>query len=125
MIVKLPLLKKTWKEDTQTVERVRIEKSVQIDTSFKAHLKWEEQFGATLGCDLITYTERVEGWIKNPESAKAQFLGLLKLLYCYINADWLPTFSEFASLFDYEIADELIEKIRVVLSETNKTIGKN
>ena len=125
MIVKLPIIEKSWNEETQSIERKRSERSVQIDTSFKAHVKWEEQFGAVMGCDLATYTDRVESWTKDTAIAKAKLVGMLKLLYCYINADWLPTFNDFASLFDYEIADELISKITVVLSEVNKTIGKN
>ena len=125
MIVKLPIIEKTWNEEKQKVEVKKGELPVQIDTSFKAHVKWEEQFGKQMGIDLSTYTDRVALWIKDPSIAKTQLVGMLKLLYCYVNSDKLPTFIDFAALFDYDIADELIKKITVVLGEVNKSIGKN
>ena len=81
MIINLPTIEKTFDEETNTIHSKRGELSVEIDTSFQAHLKWEEQFGQTLGCDLTTYTERVKSWVKAPATAKARFLGMLKLLY--------------------------------------------
>ena len=125
MLITIPTIEKTWNEETQTVSSKIIEKPVYIDTSFRAHLKWEEQFSRTLGCDLATYTDRVNSWSKNPDTIKANLLGVLKLLYCYINADWLPTFIEFAALFDYEIAEKLLTKINTILGEVFKTAGKN
>lgn len=125
MIIKIPTVKKSWNEDTQKMEVIRDDMRVDIDTSFKAHLKWEEQFSTTVGCDLATYTERVRAWIKDPQTARAQLLGLLKLLYCYISAEELPTFKEFTALFDIEVADQILSKINVVLAEAGKTASKN
>lgn len=125
MIIKIPTVKKSWNEDTQKMEITRDDMRVDIDTSFKAHLKWEEQFSKTVGCDLATYTERVKVWIKEPQTAKAQLLGLLKLLYCYVNSDELPTFKEFIALFDIEVADQILSKINIVLEEASKTAAKN
>lgn len=125
MIIKIPTVKKTWNEESQKMEVIRDEMRVDIDTSFKAHLKWEEQFSSTVGCDLSTYTERVKAWVKDPQTAKAQLLGLLKLLFCYVNSDALPTFKEFVSLFDVDVADHILSKINIVLEEASKTAAKN
>jgi len=123
MTVKIPTIKKEIVDEKVIVTRNEID--VQIDTSFLAHLKWEEHFQETLKYDLTTYTEMVKAWIKNPDTAKAHFLGMLKLLYCYINSDKLPTFRDFCKLFDYDIADEVLKKISVVLEETGKVVSKN
>lgn len=125
MYILLPTIEKTFNEQNNKVERKEGTLRVNIDTSFQAHLKWEEQFGDTLKCDLITYTERVKSWAKNKETAKAQFLGLLKWLYCYIDSDELPDFKSFCKLFDYEIADKLLNKIATVLQEVGNFASKN
>lgn len=125
MIVKLPIVEKKWNEEEQKLEVIKDELAVDIDTSFKAHLKWEEQFGATMGCDLSTYTERVKSWVKDPQLAKTHLLGSLKLLYCYINSDKLPTFRDFTAMFDIAVADEILNKIKIVLEEVGKTASKN
>lgn len=123
MTVRIPTIKKEIVDEKVIVTRNEID--VQIDTSFLAHLKWEEHFQETLKYDLTTYTEMVKAWIKNPDTAKAHFLGMLKLLYCYINSDKLPTFRDFCKLFDYDIADEVLKKISIVLEETGKVASKN
>jgi len=123
MIVKLPTVNRHLVDGKLIKEIKEIE--VQIDTSFKAHLKWEEQFSKTLGCDLTTYTERILNNLPTTEYAKANMLGMLKLLYCYINSDKLPTFKDFVELFDFEIAEEIIKKISVVLEEVGKSASKN
>ena len=125
MIIKIPTLQRKFNEETQKVESKREEMTVSIDTSFLAHLKWEEQFQSTLGISLAEYVERVKVWIKDQEMAKANFLGMLKLLYCYVNSDNLPTFKEFIKLFEPEIAEEIIKKIATVLDEITKTAAKN
>ena len=128
MIIKLPIVtKKEFNEDTQQpiVEKGTLD--VEIDTSFKAHLKWEEQgFGQALGgIDLRTYTERVQAILDSKNPGKLELLSLLKLLYCYINSTKLPTFKDFLGLFDIEIAEEVLEKIRVVLEQVGKSATKN
>lgn len=124
MIIKLPIVtKKEFNEETQKVEIERGTLEVEIDTSFKAHLKWEEQgFGNALGgIDLKTYTERVQNALESNNPGKVELLGLLKLLYCYINSQKLPTFKDFLALFDLEVASEILEKIRVVLEQVSKS----
>lgn len=124
MIIKIPTIEKHL-DDNGNVVKKRSEMSVEIDTSFLAHLKWEEQFQASMGVDLSTYTERVKGWVGDEAQSKAHFVSLLKLLYCYVNSDKLPTFKDFVKLFDFEVADEILKKISVVLEEVGKTVSKN
>ena len=125
MRIIIPTIEKTYNEETKSVVVKKGSMPVDVDTSFQAHLKWEEQFGSTMNCDLSTYTERVRSWVKDSEKAKIQFLGMLKLLYCYINSPDLPTFRDFCKLFDYDIADEIINKIKCVLEEVGKFSSKN
>lgn len=127
MIIKLPTIEeKRWNEETKQLEITRGELPVEIDTSFKAHLKWEEQFAESMGgIDLQTYTARVQNMIKKDSSTPAEMLSMLKLLYCYINSDKLPTFKDFLGLFDIDVAEEIITKIRVVLEEVGKSATKN
>lgn len=125
MKITLPTIKRNYNENTKQIDVVRGEIEVDIDTSFQAHLKWEEQFGNTMNCDLATYTERVKSWLEDTGKSKANFLGLLKLLYCYVSSPELPTFKEFCRLFDYAVADEILTKIKDVLGEVGRTLSKN
>lgn len=128
MIVKLPIItKKEFNEETQELLVEKGTLDVEVDTSFKAHLKWEEQgFGQALGgIDLRTYTERVQNMLASATPNNVELLSLLKLLYCYINSSKLPSFKDFLGLFDFEIANEILEKIRVVLEQVSKSASKN
>lgn len=122
MLIKIPTLER-YIDDEGNVQKKQGEMKVQIDTSFLAHLKWEEQFQPAVGYDLATYTAMVREWIKDENKQKTHFVGMLKLLYCYVNGDEIPTFREFAKLFDYEIADQILNKISAVLEEINKSVS--
>lgn len=122
MIVKLPIIKEQNITDTGQVENIRGELVVNIDTSFAAHLKWEENFQEKMGCDLTEYTQRVNTWLKTKKNTSAHFVSILKLLYCYINSKELPTFLDFCKLFNYEIAEELTEKITQVLDQVGNSM---
>ena len=113
------------KEVDGRIVTTRREIPVDIDTSFLAHLKWEEQFQATLGCDLSTYAERARKWLDDPSLAKANFLGCLKILYCYVSSSELPTFRDFCKLFDVSVGEEICKKLLVVFDEINHTVSKN
>jgi len=125
MYIKLPYLVKTFDDTTNKMKVEEKELTVELDMSFKAHLKWEEKFQAAVGYDLNTYTTKVEKWIKNEELALANFIGIMKLLYCYINSKDLPTFSSFLGMFDIQIADKILTKLNVVIEEVRKTASKN
>jgi len=132
MITKLPTLKK--EVTFETIDGVEVAKvirhegemTVEIDTSFQAHLKWEEHFESTVGYDLNTYTTMVKKWSKNPnKDKKVNFVGAMKLLYCYVNSEQLPTFKAFAKLFDYEIAEQILGKIILIIEQLGNTVSKN
>ncbi|MDD4275929.1 MAG: hypothetical protein RBT65_07560 [Methanolobus sp.] len=123
MIITIPTISKEMVNGE--IKKTKGEMKVNIDTSFLAHLKWEEQFQSIVGYDLATYTEMVKIWLKDKSKGKSHFLGLLKLLYCYVNSDELPTFKDFCKLFDVEIADEILKKISAVLEEVSKVASKN
>lgn len=127
MIVKLPVVaKKEFNEATQKVEKEFGTLNVEIDTSFKAHLKWEEQFASNMGgIDLRTYTERVQAMLAKGQPGQNEMLGLLKLLYCYINSNQLPTFKEFLGLFDFDVAEDILDKLGTVLEQVSKSASKN
>ena len=125
MIITLPQIKRTFDETTKHMTVTKEELPVEIDLSFKAHLKWEEQFASTVGCDLTTYTERVKSWAVSEDVAKAHFLGVLKLLYCYVNSPKLPSFKEFCGLFDMDVASEILTKLKTIFEELQHNSSKN
>lgn len=125
MIVILQTSKAEW-DEKEKIRKVTLgELPVEIDTSFRAHLKWEEQFQPTLKCSLSDYTDRVKGWGKDEKIAMANSLGVLKLLYCYINSDKLPTFKDFLGLFEPETFKENFKRIQDVLDQVGKSAAKN
>jgi hypothetical protein len=125
MIVNLPIVEEVFDETTQSSKSIPSTITVDIDTSFYAHQKWAEQFESTMGMDLVQYTKLVAKWTQDESVAREKLLGILKLLYCYINSPKLPTFTEFLKLFKPQNALQLIEKVGIVLKEVNKTVSKN
>ena len=99
--------------------------NLEIDTSFKANIKFEKYFADTLNCSLNEYVDRITKYTKKPNTAKAHMLSLLKFLYCYVNSEKLPTFEDFCGMFDLELADQIISIIGTVLKEVGTTISKN
>ena len=139
MIVKLPVIKskfneEAFKEGQDPVVQVREYMDVEIDTSFRAHHKFDVHFaedikdanGNVIGrSNLVSYVERATQWMKSPISSKANYLSLLKLLYCFVNTDKLPTFNDFLGLLQPDTVDEIMQKIRIVLTHAQSTASKN
>lgn len=124
MVITVPTIKKILNEKNEVIRKIG-ELQLEIDTSFKADLKWEEHFKEAVGYNLQTYLAMVNKWKLTKETARTHFIGMLKLLYCYVNSDKLPHFDDFAGLFDYEIADQVLSKISIVLEQIGKTASKN
>ena len=120
MIIKLPTLKKEFVNGE--IVKTKGELEVEIDTSAFAMLKWEEHFQKTVGYSLEVYTALVQEAIKNNKNDLVSFVSILKLLYCYINSDKLPTFKDFVKLFDIEIADEILNKLKIVFEQLNNSV---
>jgi len=126
MKLTLPIIKeRVYNEDTKKIKTTRGTLDVQLITSYRAHLKWEEQFQSVLKTDLVTYTQRVYKWAKNEDTAKANLLGILKVLYCHVDSHELPDFAAFTDMLDYSLADEILEVLSVVLDEIGKSASKN
>jgi len=123
MIIKVPTVNRKEIEGKIVANRKMI--SLEIDTSFKAHLKWEEHFQKDLNCDLTDYSEKIAKWSQQKTTGPKHFLGMLKFLYCYVNSKELPTFSDFCGLFDYEVAEEILDAISKVIIEIGNSASKN
>lgn len=97
--------------------------SVEIDTSYAAHLKWEEQFqaGYSDGRDLETHIKILT---KYPDMSK-HATEALKALYCCIDSSKLPTFKEFVKILHVQNVARVLDKIKVVLEEVGKSTSKN
>jgi hypothetical protein len=126
MRVNLPIVvKEEFDEATGKIVYQEGELPVDIDTSFLAHLKWEEQFAKDLGVDLQTYTDRVFPKVKSGSVGISEMASVLKVLYCYVNSPELPTFKDFLRLFKLSVTEKLLSKVAVVFEEIGKTVGKN
>jgi hypothetical protein len=126
MKLTLPIIKdRVYDKEKKEVKTTRGTLDVQLITSYRAHLKWEEQFQKTLGIDLVNYTQRVHKWAKSEDTAKANLLGILKVLYCHVDSPELPDFAAFTDMLDYSLADEILEVLSVVLDEIGKSASKN
>ena len=71
-----------------------------LDTSLFAHLKWEQHFQSVLNVDLTTYASKIINENLTQEYFTANFLSILKIIYCFIDTTELPTFISFVKLFN-------------------------
>jgi len=123
MIIKVPAINRKEINGEIIVEKKMM--NLEIDTSFKAHLKWEQHFEEKEKCDLTEYSARIKKWSQQKATSQKHFLGLLRFLYCYVNSKELPTFSDFCGLFDYEVAEEILDAISKVINEIGNSSSKN
>ena len=117
------------KEGEETrIETKLVPLTFEVITSFKAHLKWEEQFQEIKGQDLTSFQTIVHAGLKNWENGKtntAYITDALRVLYCHIDSPELPTFSEFVDLLEPENTVDIINVLSTVLIEVGKTASKN
>jgi hypothetical protein len=96
-----------------------------LDTSLFAHLKWEQHFQSILKVDLTTYASKVINQDLTAEGFKANFLGILKIIYCFIDTTDLPTFISFVKLFNLSDTEALtynLESISEAFSNIKSTV---
>lgn len=124
MIVKLPIVHKTYEDGKIKKERGKLE--VEINSSVFAHLKWEEHFQDTMAGkpSLTDYAARLEKRMKD-QTESVNFVSALKVLYCFIDSPKLPTFRDFVKMLDDEVVDETLETLKNVLNEVGETSSKN
>lgn len=99
---------------------------VNVDTSFKAHLKWESHFQKEKNnVDLSSMIAIVSEWIKDKKEATQHFTDLLRVLYCFINSPQLPSFEDFVGMLDTSNIETVIGKISAVIQEVGTFASKN
>jgi hypothetical protein len=125
MLVTLPRITRSFNEATGLVETQEDVIKAQVDTSFRAHLKWEENFQAFKGLTLTEMTAVVADIIKDRSKAVSKITDILRVLYCYLQSDELPTFNDFLGLLDLENTQVIIQKITTVLEGVGNTAAKN
>jgi hypothetical protein len=102
------------------------EMNVVVDTSFKAHLKWETHFQELKkGVDLSSMLAVVSEWIKDDKTASKHLTDLLRVLYCFINSPKLQSFEDFIGILDTSNIETVISKISAVIQEVGKFASKN
>lgn len=112
-------------ENEQVVPK-KGELNVVVDTSFKAHLKWETHFQELKkGVDLSSMLAVVSEWIKDDKTASKHLTDLLRVLYCFINSPKLPSFEDFIGILDTSNIETVISKISAVIQEVGKFASKN
>ena len=96
---KLPIIKKSIDEKTNTLSIQESTIDVGVDTSIFAEERWEANFPANAKKEtLFAYIERVKnaGLIES----KAHILSNLKALYCFLEGKDIADFKSFCQLFD-------------------------
>ncbi len=102
------------------------ELNVTVDTSFKAHLKWETHFQELKkGVDLSSMIAVASDWIKDEKTAAKHLNDLLRVLYCFISSPKLPNFENFVEILDVSNIETVIVKISAVIQEVGKFASKN
>lgn len=125
MLITLSRITRKFNETTHTVETKRDVINAHVDTSFRAHLRWEENFQKSKGLTLTEMTAVVGDVLKDKSKAVSKITDLLRVLYCYLQSDELPTFNDFLGLLELENTEEIISKITTVLECVGNTASKN
>lgn len=128
MFIKLPTIKKTpVYNDSGEINEVKkeiVEVQFNLDTSAYADLRFEQFFRRELPdkslADFVIRMTKVQS-----HDAMANYLSLLKVLYCYLESDYAPTFVDFIKLFDLSIVDLLIPKIHQIVKLALSSATKN
>lgn len=115
MYIKIPIIEREINETTGEIETKKEYINVLLDTTIKAHYKWECEFQPVLGVAFTEYYEK----IKNDNiNNKIDLISFLKLLYCMIEHPKITTFKEFLGIFNIENSEEII----TIISDTLKAI---
>jgi hypothetical protein len=122
--IKIPTVSYEYENDKLILKNEEI--TVNVDTSFKAHLKWETHFQeAKKGVDLSSMIAVVSEWIKDDKTATKHLTDLLRVLYCFISSPKLPNFEDFVGILDTSNIETVIGKISAVIQEVGKFASKN
>jgi hypothetical protein len=122
--IKIPTV--TYEFEGEKLIEKRDELLVNVDTSFKAHLKWETHFQEQKnGVDLSSMVAVVGEWVKDKKQATKHFTDLLRVLYCFISSPKLPSFEDFVGILDVTNIETVVNKISAVIQEVGNFASKN
>jgi len=93
-----------------------------LDTSAYADYRFEQHFAKDLGCSFQEYIYRI---IHGTGGPRADYLGLLKALYCLLESEQAPTFIDFIKMFDMEHGAKIAEKLGQIFEQIGKSAVKN
>ena len=122
--IKIPTV--SYEDENGIIKVVKEEITVNVDTSFKAHLKWETHFQEEKnGVDLSSMIAVVSEWLKDEKTAVKHFTDLLRVQYCFISSPKLPSFEDFLGILDTSNIETVLGKISAVIQEVGKFSSKN
>lgn len=120
---------KTAKARWDDVEKKRVVEygslPVDIDTSVFAHARWESHFQPTLNCTLADFILRIQPILHDSRQSTSQMLSLLKVLYCHLDSNQLPTFAAFLKMQEPEVFEDNLRILSEILKESTRALGKN
>lgn len=112
MRIELPTLKQEMVgEEVVTTESTAV---FDLDTSVYSEERWEQNFPRLAQHEgLFQYIERVQ---KDSQTEKVRVIAMLKAIYCFIESNTVPTYKDFAKMFNLavpEYTDKLINKLKI------------
>lgn len=130
MIIKLPTIKRKPIEENGEIVDIVTEKeylAFDLDTSIHSEYRFQRYFKDTVSDKtLADYASRILSFKpKNSSDRMLQLASLLKIIYCFLESEKVPTYEDFEKLFDFSIAEELLTKIAKILELYAKSAGKN
>lgn len=87
-----------------------------LDVSAYAHYRFEQYFGEQLKCSFQEYLERIA---KSNQTGQANYISILKALYCWLESEKAPTFEAFLKLFDptHSEYEKMISELKKAFDE--------
>lgn len=111
MIIKLPVQKQRLQDDVLIYDEVSV--PFEIDTSVYSEERWEQNFPNQAANEgLFQYIARVK---EQGLTDRVKVTALLKAIYCFVESDSVPTYKDFAKLFNMatpEYTDKLIHSLK-------------
>ena len=111
MKIRLPILEQTLDGDT-LVSKER-DLALTLDTSVYSEERWEQHFPTLAAKEgLFEYISRVQ---ENAVGDRVRVACMLKAIYCFIESEDLPSYKDFAQMFNLatpEYTERMINSLR-------------
>ena len=109
MKITLPILSQTIQGDQ--VISTETEQEFELDTSVYSEERWEQHFPIQAAKEgLYQYIERIHTAATTSE--RVRVASMLKAIYCFIESSRIPTYKDFAMLFNLAAPDYTEKLIR-------------